>query len=328
VWVEKYFGTIPPGAPVDRIETWVPELDGVRRLTAEDAISLPRLYSVWPAPPQFAPGDAELDLLSDVLTSGKTSRLYQALVYEQQIAQTVSAYLDSREIGGLLAIEITARDGHTLDEVERAMDAVLKDVLEKGIRPDELAAVQTATEAGFVRSLQRTGGFYSISDRLNMYNTYLGEPDRFQWDVDRYTKATVADVNSAARRYLDLNRRVILHLVPQGDLAATAVEVDRTKEPASAAEPVFAPPVIQRAALANGVPLFLVERHVLPLVQINMVFRGGYAADPADRAGLAALTADMLDEGAGSRDALQISEEVKKLGAQLNLSASWDGDFG
>jgi zinc protease len=326
-WIEKYFGTIPPGAPIDRIETWVPQLDGVTRLSAEDRISLPRLYSVWPAPPQFAPGDAELDLLCDVLTSGKTSRLYKALVYEQQIAQTVSAYLDSREIGSLLAIEITAREGHTLDEIERAMDAVLKNVLEKGIRPDELAAVQTATEAGFVRSLQRVGGFYSISDRLNLYNTYLGEPNRFQWDVNRYTKATVADVHRAARQYLDLNRRVILYLIPQGDLTPAVVDVDRTGEPASAAEPAFAPPVIQRATLSNGVPLFLVEKHALPLVQINMVFRGGYAADPADKPGLATLTADMLDEGTASRNALQISEEVKKLGAQLNLSASWDGAY-
>ena len=326
-WVEKYFGTIPPGEPIDRIETWVPQLDGVTRLSAEDRISLPRLYCVWPMPPQYSPGDAELDLLSDVLTFGKTSRLYKALVYEQQIAQDVSAYVDSREIGSVFQIEITVRQGHTLDEIERAMDAVLKDVLEKGIRPDELAAVQTATEANFVRSLQRIGGFYSISDRLNMYNTYLGEPNRFQWDVDRYTKATAADVGRAARQYLDLNRRVILHLVPQGDLTAATVEVNRTSEPGSAAEPAFAPPVIQRATLANGVPLFLVEKHALPLVQINMVFRGGYAADPVNQAGLATLTADMLDEGTASRDALQISEEVKKLGAQLNLSASWDGTY-
>jgi zinc protease len=327
VWVEKYFGTIPPGQPIDRIETWVPQLDGVTRLSAEDRISLPRLYSVWPAPPQFAPGDAELDLLCDVLSSGKTSRLYKALVYEQQIAQDVSAYTDVCEISSRFFIQITAREGHTLDEIERAMDAVLKDVLEKGIRPDELAAVQTATEAGFVRSMQRIGGFYSISDRLNMYNTYLGEPNRFQWDVDRYTKATVAGVRRAARQYLDLNRRVILHLIPQGDLTPAAVDVDRTGEPASAAEPAFAPPVIQRATLSNGVPLFLVEKHALPLVQINLVFRGGYAADPADKPGLATLTADMLDEGTASRNALQINEEVKNLGAQLNLSASWDGAY-
>ncbi|MDD5088354.1 MAG: pitrilysin family protein, partial [bacterium] len=323
--IEKYFGTIPPGLPIDRTEAWLPELKGVTRLTAEDNVSLPRLYCMWPTPALYAPGDADLDLLTYVLASGKTSRLYKKLVYDLQIAQDVNVYVDSREICGVLLIAITAREGHTLDEVEQAMDAVLADVRDRGVTVAELTPHQTTVEANYVRSLQRVGGFYAISDRLNGYNTFLGNPGSFQWDLDRYTKATAGDVNRAAKKYLDLDNRVILHLVPQGDLSAADVAVDRANTPQPAAEPSFWPPEIQQATLANGARLFLVEKHSLPLVQINLVWKGGYALDPPGKEGLASLTANMLDEGTTTRDALRITEDVKTLGAQLSTGSSWDG---
>ncbi|RPH94176.1 insulinase family protein [candidate division KSB1 bacterium] len=324
-WVEKYYGSIPAGKPIDRIEAWVPELDGVTRLQAEDNITLPRLYCAWPAPPRFSKDEAALVFLSNILDDGKSSRLYKSLVYEKQIAQDVTAFLDNMEITGVFYIVITAREGHTLDEIEKAMDEVLQEVRTKGVTPTELTPYQTDWEASFVRSLQRVGGFGSISDRLNLYNTYLGEPNKFQWHLDTYMKTTAADISQAARKYLDPDKRVLLHLVPQGDLTAMSVDVDRTKEPAPAADPTFTPPQIKQAQLANGVPLYLVEKHNLPLVQINMVFKGGYAMDPLDKAGLAALTTDMLDEGTKTRTSIQISDDLPKIGADLNTGASWDG---
>lgn len=323
--VEKYFGTIPPGPPIDRIQTWVPKIEGVKRLLAEDACSLPRIYYVWPTPAQYQPGDAELDLLTSILADGKTSRLYKALKYDRQIAQDVSAFVDSREIAGLMFVVVTVAPGHTVSEVEKAVDDVLREVRDKGITDAELKAYQTVTEAAFVRSMQRVGGFYSISDRLNAYNTYWGEPNGFQKDLDRYLNATVAGVNQAAKKYLDLDHRVILHIVPQGDLKPMEIEVDRTKEPGPAAETAFTPPQIQQSMLANGIPLYLVEKHNLPMVQVNMVFKAGFAADTPGKEGLSTLTADMLDEGTKTRTALQLSEYVKQMGAQLSSGASWDG---
>ena len=105
-WIEKYFGSLPPGPPIDRLEAWMPELDGIRRAQLEDNVELPRLYYVWHTPAQYVPGDAELDLLANVLTSGKTSRLYKALVYEQQIAQDVTCYQASQELCSTFNIEV------------------------------------------------------------------------------------------------------------------------------------------------------------------------------------------------------------------------------
>lgn len=321
-WIEKYFGTIPPGPPVDRLTTWIPPISSVRRAVVQDNVNLPRVYYVWHTPPHYKPGDAELDLLANILAAGKTSRLFKALVYEQQIAQDVEASQSSGEIASDFHVIVTAREGHTLEEVERAIDQELTKVLKTGITQAELKQAQNVFEAGFVRSLQTSNG---IADTLNGYNVMLGDPNKFQWDLDRYTKATTADVMMYARDYLDLQHRVILQVIPQGELTAQKTEVDRKAEPKPAPEPKFKPPDIQRATLSNGAEILLVEDHSLPLVQTNLVLKSGWAADPENRPGAASLTAELLDEGTKTRSALQISEEVKNLGATFNTSSSFDG---
>ncbi|MEW5702750.1 MAG: pitrilysin family protein [Candidatus Zixiibacteriota bacterium] len=323
--VEKYFANIPPGPPVDRVQTWIPTFDGVRRGTAEDNVNLPRVYMMWHTPAGYMPGDAELDLLANVLTSGKTSRLYKSLVYEKQIAQDVRAYQSSGEVSGSFNIIATARQGHTLAELESAIDEELRKVLATGITATELAQAQTAYEAGFVRRMERVGSFGGRADMLNAYNTFLGEPNKFQWDLDRYSRATAADVQRVAKQYVLLDRRLIFEVFPQGTLAAGETEIDRAQEPAPMPDPTFTPPTIEKTKLTNGMDLWLVEDHKLPLVQLNLVLKSGWAADPADRPGAASLTAELLDEGTKTRTALQISEEAKSLGASLGTGSSFDG---
>jgi zinc protease len=321
-WIEKYFGTLPPGPPIDRLETWMPELDGIRRAQLEDNVELPRLYYVWHTPAQYVPGDAELDLLANVLTSGKTSRLYKALVYEQQIAQDVTCYQASQELCSTFNIEVTARAGHTLEELEQAVDEELKKIFAHGVTAEELKQAQNVYEAGYLRGLQ---SIEDLADTLNGYTVMLGDPNRLQWDLERYTSATTADIQKFAKDYIKFDKRVILHVVPQGKLTAEKEVLDRSKQPVPAPEPAFNPPSIQRSKLSNGVEIFLVEDHKLPLVQINMVFQSGWAEDPVDRPGAASLTAELLDEGTKTRTALQISEEAKGLGASLGTGSSFDG---
>lgn len=323
--IEKYFSAIPPGAPVDRMTDWIPRFDGIKRGMAEDNVNLPKLYYAWHTPAYYRPGDAEFDLLANVLSSGKTSRLYKTLVYEKQIAQDISAYQSSGELCGTFQIEATAKEGHTLAELEQAIDEVLRDVLANGITAAELKQAQTQWEASFVRRLERVGGFGGRADKLNEYNVMLGDPGKFQWDMDRYTKTTAADVNRFAKEYIDLSRRVIFHIVPQGELAAKGEEFDRKAQPTAMAEPKFTPPAIQRGKLSNGLEVLVVEDHKLPLVQTNLVLKSGWTSDPADRPGAGSLTAELLDEGTKSRTALQISEEAKTLGASLGTSSFADG---
>nr|HPF71840.1 insulinase family protein [Candidatus Krumholzibacteria bacterium] len=323
--IEKYFATIAPGRPVDRIERWLPVLDGERRAVAEDAVELPRLTMAWHSPAWYQPGDAELDLLGDILASGKTSRLYKALVYDRQIAQDVRASQESREMGGTFTIEVTAAPGHDLPEVEAAVDAELARLLDKGVEIGEVDLAKTRYEASFVRGLQRVGGFGGKADRLNRYNVFTGDPGYLERDLERYRKATPREISAYARRFLDPGRRAVLHIVPQGGLAASDTPVDRAVMPGPGAPVAFAPPVVQTATLANGLEIYLVEKHDLPLVDVRIDVLSGWSADPAGRPGTAALTADLLDEGAGKLDALAIAAKAEALGARLSTRSSFDG---
>lgn len=323
-WVEKYFASLPAGPPVDRIQSWNPELDGVKRAILRDNVNLPRVYFAWFTPARYQPGDAEFGLLANILASGKTSRLYKSLVYEDQIAQDVDAQQSSSELNSIFIIDVTAREGHTLEEIEKAVDDELNRILQTGVTPMELSNAQNEYEAGFVRSLELAGGFGGRADKLNEYNVFLGTPGSFQWDLDRFTKATSSSLLNEVKRYLSLNRRAIIHVIPNSELSSAAGTIDRTAQPTPGSEPAFVPPVIQQAALSNGAPVYLVENHKLPLVQISIAFKGGWAADPADRPGSASLTAELLDEGTTTRTALQISDELKAIGAVLGSSGNQD----
>ena len=323
--IARYFGTIPAGRPVDRLTRWIPQLEAERRSLAEDAVELPRLYLSWHTPGWYQPGDAEFDLLGSILSAGKNSRLHRSLVYEQEIAQDVRAYQESRELSGTFVIEVTAAPGHNLIEIEAAVDAELDRLWDKGVGKDELELAHTRYEAGFVRGLQRSGGFGGKADRLNRYNIYTGDPDYLPRDLGRFREASTRDLTYYIRTYLDRNRRAVLHIVPQGTLTATADPEARTVQPTSSGEVVFTPPPIQTTTLDNGLRILLVEKRELPLVEVRLSVRSGWSADPLDRPGTAGVTADMLDEGAGGLTALEIAGEAERLGARLRSSSFFDG---
>jgi zinc protease len=326
-WVKKYFGPIPAGEPIDRLEKWIPKLTVVKRASSTDNVSLPRLYMEWVTPPYYAPGDAEFDLLASILSSGKTSRLYKTLVYDKQIAQDVSARQSSTELSSTFGITVTAKEGVSLEDIEREVDTILDDLLENGISESELEAARTGWESSFMRRIQTIGGFGGRANLLNSYNVYLGDPGRLNWDMERYTEPTVDDVMKFAREYLDMNGRMILYILPQGDLKASEEKPDMAITPETAPEPSFTPPEIQTATLSNGMELYLVEDHNLPLIQVNLLIKSGWAADPSDRPGTAALTAELLNEGTKNRNALEISDEAQRLGAILNAGSEFDDSY-
>ncbi|MEW5925055.1 MAG: pitrilysin family protein, partial [Candidatus Zixiibacteriota bacterium] len=323
-WVEKYFGPIPPGPAVERIEDWVPALNEEIRATVEDKVQLPRLYMAWHTPPYFAPGDAEFDLLAGVMSSGKSSRLYKSLVYDKQIAQDVAVYQASCEIGSTFNITVTAKEGHSLEEIEKEVNRILDDIAVNGVTPEEFERSRINWESGFVRNLQTIGNFGGRADRLNTYNVYLGDPGKVRWDRDRYADATVEGLMSYYHKYIRPDARVVLYVLPYGQLAGAQTGVDMNIEPVSQADPSFTPPNIQQTELSNGMKLYLVENHKLPLVQVKLLINSGWAADPADRPGASSLTADLLNEGTKSRNAIQISDEIQDLGINLGTGSGWD----
>jgi zinc protease len=326
--VEKYFANIPPGPPVERIEHWVPELEGLKRIELKDNVSLPRVYMAWHTPPLYQPGDAALDILASILSSGKNSRLYKSLVYENQIAQDVRAYQASREIASVFYIVATAKPGHTLVELEKAIDTELSNIINNPAKAEEVATAVNAYEASFIRRLQSVGGFGGKADKLNQYNVYLGNPDYFSEDLNRYLNITPEAVQKVAQNYLNLNKRIIMYVEPAGDLNADkTIEVDRRKVPAIGLSPKLMHPSFEEQTLANGLKVLVAEHHELPLVQFNLIINAGWTADPTDKPGVSSLTSDLQDEGTKNRSTLEISQDLKVLGASMGTSSSFDASY-
>ena len=217
--VEDYFGGIDAGDPPPPVEAAAPVPPETEvRLVLEDRVELPRLYLAWHSAGLFADGDAEMDLIAEILAGSKTSRLYRALVYDQRIAIEIAASQNSREIGGFFQIVATAAPGRSLEELEAAIARELAGFIAAGPTATEMERCLAQSESHFIYRLQTVGGFGGKSDQLNAYNVFLGDPDYFDQDLDRYRQASPANLQDAAARALQAAHRITLSVVPRGRL--------------------------------------------------------------------------------------------------------------
>jgi zinc protease len=215
---EQYFGDLKPGRVPERVHAEA-SLTHEIRLLIEDRVEMPRVYMAWHSPASFAPDDAEMDLVGDLLANGKTSRLYRTLVYDKRMALDVSGYQSSRELGGFFLLMATAAPGTALTELVAVIDQHIENVIEQGPTPDEMERGTAQAEAHFMYRLQTVGGFGGKSDQLNAYNVFRGDPGYFGEDLRRYREATADGVRAAAGRHLAFDRRVLLCVVPKGKQA-------------------------------------------------------------------------------------------------------------
>ena len=200
--VKKFFGDVPSGPPVAHHNVWIAKRTGTQRQQVQDRVPQARIFKVWNVPQWGSIDVTYLDLLSDVLASGKTSRLYKRLVYDDQIATNVNAYLDAREIASQFYIEATAKPGSDLKKVEQAIDEELAKLLKSGPTEKELKRVKTQYKASFIRGIERIGGFGGKSDILAMNQVYGGSPDYYKTTYQWATSATVKDLQKVANDWL------------------------------------------------------------------------------------------------------------------------------
>jgi len=314
--VQKYFGDLQPGPQPPRVQVDPVVLDGPRRITLEDKVQYPRLSFVFHSPPFAQPGDAEMDLVADVLAGGKSSRLYQRLVVQDGTATDVASFQESRQLGSLFHVDVYATPDADLAKVEAAVREELARLAKEGPTDEELQRSLAGIEMRTVSSLQ---SLHARADRLNQYLMLWGDPDGFERDLDRYRRATPATVASWARSVLDLDRGLTMTVLPEGSQPAGSA---RDTRPTAASAPAkFTPPVPKTSKRDSGLTLWTLPRPGLPLVEIALVLPSGRLAEPAGAAGLATLTASMLEEGAGDRDALAFAQALEQLGADFSASA-------
>lgn len=321
--VKQYFGDIPSAPPITKYNAYIAKRTGVQRQVAQDRVPQARLYKVWNVPAWGTECVSRLRLAAAVLSSGKNSRLYKRLVYDEQIATDVNASVDAREIAGLFNIEATAKPGVELSKVEKAVDEELDRFLREGPTPAELERVKAQHIAGIIRGLERIGGFGGKSDILATSQVYGGSPDAYKKNLASIEKASLKDVQEAAQRWLS-DGVYILEIHPFPSYKTVPSNVDRTKLPEAGTTPDAKFPKLERTTLSNGLKVILARREAVPVVNFNLLLDAGYAADQSGLPGTASLAMNMLDEGTKTRTALQISEELQKLGASLNSGSSLD----
>jgi zinc protease len=224
--VEKYFGPIPRGPEVPRKKPAVVPHPGEARIEVEAGVELPRVYVSWSTPPIFAPGDGELDLVAHVLSGGKTSRLYKRLVYDLQIAQSVSASQSSMELASVFEISATAKPGHTAEELLKVIDEELGKLRSAGVTDAELGRAKTSILADSVFEIERSS---ARANRINSYNHYVSDPSWFEKDMARTTKATPDSVANVARTWLKEKDRVVtlVNVKKDAPMAGKVVSVKR-----------------------------------------------------------------------------------------------------
>ncbi len=322
--VTRYFGDIPPGPPLNRLQKWIPQWDKERRLIMEDRVPQTRIYKIWAGPEWGSEDSTLLGMASDVLAGNKNSRLYKRLVYDTQVATDVGATPIPWEIAGAFGIWATVQPGGEPRRVEALLDEELATFLQRGPSRDELQRVKAQTQAAFVRGVERVGGFGGKSDILAEGAVFADDPGFFAQELSRVRTATAREIRDAARRWLAAGPFVLEVQPVDPTLSAAAQGADRSALPVPTTFPKARFDRFQRARLTNGLKVIVAERHAIPVVQFSLVLDAGFAADQLGTPGAASLAMSMLDEGTRTRSALQISDEAARLGAYIGAGSNLD----
>jgi zinc protease len=324
--VEKYFGDIPPGPVVKRHQDWVARMSGTRRAMLQDNVPQARIYKVWNIPGYRHRDFTLMDITADLLATGKNSRLYKRLVYTDRTATAVSAFVGPFEIASQVMLVATVKPGVDPSKVERALDEELQGFLTRGPTQAELERIRTTNYASFARGIERIDGFGGKSAILAESFVYGGTPDFYKTRLEWVARASPADVQGAATRWMS-DGAFVLNVEPMGSFKTTPSSVDRSKVPGTTAPPSLKLPAPARARLSNGLEIVVVERHSAPVVDFTLMADTGFAADASAKPGTARLAMLMLQEGTKTRNSLQIAEAAESLGASLAVGSSLDRSY-
>ncbi|QNP41884.1 M16 family metallopeptidase [Lysobacter solisilvae (ex Woo and Kim 2020)] len=345
--VARYFGDIPasPTMAQPKIDP-SPRAESTRSVM-QDKVPQTRIYRLWNVA-QYGAADLDrLQLLAQVLGGSRSSRLDKRLLHQDKLVDSVSAGAYSSQLGSNFVITADVKQGVDVKKVEAVIDEELKKLLADGPSATELSQARTVFKAGFVRGIERIGGFGGKADTLAECTVYTGKPDCYRDSLKTIETASAAELTATGRKWLGKGDHTLV--IEPG--ARTALP----EEPAATPTPLTLPavdgkyktvhsdvdrkagvqvpkdfpelkfPALQRATLSNGTNVILAERHDIPVVQFSYLFDGGYATDAGKKLGTANFTLGMLDEGAGNYDALAFGDRAESLGASLGAGASLDG---
>ena len=323
--VEKYFGHIEAGPPLTRAQANAPKLGVSKKEIMYDRVPQIKIDRNWVAPGRATKDAVLLTLAADILGGGKTSRLYQRLVYDLELATAARASLQEQELLSFWSVTVDPKKDADPARAEAEMEKVVAEFLAKGPTPAELKRAKASIEAGVLRGLEKVGGFGGKATALAEGALYADDPGFVLKQLQWLNAATPAEVLAAAREVMNAGYYQ-LSVLPFPDYSTAASGVDRKAGlPAVTSSPDLTFPAIEEATLKNGMKVVLANRPTVPVVNISMQFDAGYAADSAGAGlGTASFAGAMLDEGTKRRTALAIASELESLGATLNVNSNLD----
>ncbi len=343
----KYFGDIPATPTLKQPAVNVPKRSNTRQVI-EDNVPQVRIFRAWPVAAVTSRDSDRLDLLSSVLGGSKSSRLDKRLVHEEKLVDSVGTSVSGAQLSSMFMINAALKEGVDPARVEKIIDEELNRLIKEGPTAEELERARGSARAGFVRGVERIGGFGGKADVLAACAIYENNPGCYKDSIKAYDTATKADLQAVGRKYLlgngshtiVVNKGKRTPLVEEPAVAAkpitlppvsaqykvTPSDVDRSKGVIVPTEfPQLKLPKLERATLANGTQVILAQRHEIPVINFNWMFNGGFASDPKDKLGVANMALGLLDEGAGNLDSLAFASKAEALGAVMGAGASLDG---
>jgi zinc protease len=348
---QKYFGSIPKGPAVQNMKPSPLTLSKDRYVSYEDNIRFPLLQMVFPTVPHFHPDEAPLDLLSEILGGSKTSILYQNLVKAQKAVQAAAGHPAS-ELAGEFSLTAIAFPGTPLDSMERIMRRSLLEFEKRGVTDDDIARIKASREMEIVQGLASVSGKAS---QLAAFQTFLGKPNYLAQELKRYQTVTKADVMRVYNQYLKGKGAVILSVYPKGKPELVAAQdnytvskegykkpdygyeglkyvkakdtFDRSQKPGAGPNPVVQVPPFWQSQLANGMKIIGTRNDEIPTVTLLFTVKGGHRLSSKDpsKAGIASLTASLMNEDTENFTAEEMTSELEKLGSSISINAGAEG---
>jgi len=351
-WVDQYFaGITKPDRPIPRVTATEPErTQATHYKVYEPNTPLPAVMISYPVPADNDPDNPAIAVLNAVMSQGESSRLYETLVYRDQLAQSAESYLDTKQGPGNLAVFAIMAGGKSADAGEAALRHEVARLRDTPVSATELLEAKNGILTSALKGRETAEG---KAQTLAASVIIDGDPRTSDRQLAAIAQVTAADVQRVARKYLRDERSASLQYLPvesapagvKGDsitvaptvavsplvapanvaVVTPAPDAERLQPPPAGPAVVAAIPSPQELTLPNGLRVIVVEKHDLPLVTANLVASGGAATDPPLRAGLGSLTADLLTKGTKTRSATQIAAEIESLGGSIDSSAQWDG---